>query len=300
MNDAFIEDLNARHNSDGGWGAVAGAPSDCECTALAVMALHRAGAAVDALSAGEEWLLIRQEQNGSWRYRDDGPVARWATPVVMLALNARQRSEAVARGMTWLVQEKGEQMPLLGRIREFLAGTKTVELDTTLDGWPWAAGTFAWVEPTSWALMAIKAAWGNDLPRAARGRVSEGEEMLLDRACPDGGWNYGNKRVLDVALEPYPDTTAIALLGLHGHDAPQVEAGFAALDRLLGENASGLALSLAALSARAWGRDTSALQARIMERYEEAGFLGETRTLALAALATESRTDWFGVNADHE
>jgi hypothetical protein len=200
--------------------------------------------------------------------------------------------------LEWLLAQKGEQMPWLGRIREFLSGTKVVELDTTLDGWPWSAGSFAWVEPTSWALMAIKSVWSEAPPGPARSRVEEGERMLLDRACPDGGWNYGNKRVLDVALEPYPDTTAIALMALHGRQAPEIESGFHALDRLLNENASGLALALGALSHKAWGRDSTALQTRLVGLYERGRFLGETRTLALAALATEGGPGWFGTTRD--
>jgi hypothetical protein len=291
---SFLQDLIVRQNSDHGWGAMEGAASDAECTALALLALGRAGVAADLTTAAERWLLDRQEDDGAWRYRDEGPGVRWPTPIVLLALNGRGHDGAIERGMTWLLAQKGAQMQWLGRLREFLSGTRVVELDTTLDGWPWAAGTFAWVEPTAWAVMAIRARWPDAPPRDARARLREGEAMLLDRACPGGGWNYGNKRVLDVDLEPYPDTTAIALLGLRGRDSPEITAGFTALDRLLGENASGLALSLAVLSLRAWGRDAASLRARLVERYEDSAFLGETRTLALAALATDSGPDWLG------
>lgn len=295
MNEVLLRELILRQNDDGGWAALHGAPSDAECTALACMALQRSDAGADHVERAERWLLERQGQDGAWRYRDDGPIARWPTPIVILALNGRGRNEAQDRGLSWLVAQKGEQMPLIGRIRELLSGRRAVELDTTLDGWPWAAGTFAWVEPTAWALMALKARRG-DGPRGANARIREGEQMLLDRACPDGGWNYGNKRVLEVDLHPYPDTTALALLGLHGHDAEEVDTGFIALERLLGEHASGLALALAVLSHRAWGRDSTELQARLIARFEHGQFLGETRTLALAALATESGAGWFGVH----
>jgi hypothetical protein len=293
MNEAFLDALLARQNDDGGWGALEGAASDSECTALAVLALHRSAAPADPLMRGEQWLIARQESDGAWRYRDEGPVARWSTPIAILALRGRGHDAAVARGLDWLVELKGERLPLLLRIREFLSASKTVDLDTTLDGWPWAEGSFAWVEPTSWALIAMKT-WSDGGSREARARIREGEQMLLDRACPGGGWNYGNKRVLDVALEPYPDTTALALMALYGRRAPEVDTGFVALDRLLGENASGLALALAALSRKAWGRASDDLVTRLIVRYEEGQFLGETRTLALAALATEPGPGWFG------
>jgi hypothetical protein len=87
-------------------------------------------------------------------------------------------------------------------------------------------------------------------------------------------------------------------MALHGRRAPEVDTGFVALDRLLGENASGLALALATLSRKAWGRASDDLVTRLMVRYEEGQFLGETRTLVLAALATEAGPGWFGAARD--
>jgi hypothetical protein len=42
--------------------------------------------------------------------------------------------------------------------------------------------------------------------------------MLIDRACPDGGWNAGNGIVLGTALAPHIDTTAIAVLALKEYE----------------------------------------------------------------------------------
>jgi hypothetical protein len=244
------------------------------------------------------WLLERQETDGAWRYADDGPVSAWATPMALLALHRQQSDararQAVQRGTDWLLELRGEQMSLRDRIKEYFTGRKVVELDTTLDGWPWAPGTFAWVEPTAWSLLALKALWPEDPPRSVRGRIREGETMIIDRACPDGGWNYGNGRVLDVDLEPYPDTTALALLALRGRDDPAVQAGFRALDELLNDHASGLSLALAILSRRTWNRPVAELPARMHARYEASGFMDETRSIALAALASAERMTWLG------
>ena len=38
--------------------------------------------------------------------------------------------------------------------------------------------------------------------------------MLMDRACPGGGWNAGNGVVYGVAVAPHPDDTAVALLAV--------------------------------------------------------------------------------------
>ena len=45
-------------------------------------------------------------------------------------------------------------------------------------------------------------------------RIHLGVEMLLDRACVDGGWNSGNSIVYGVPLRAHVDATAIALLAL--------------------------------------------------------------------------------------
>jgi len=46
--------------------------------------------------------------------------------------------------------------------------------------------------------------------------------MLVDRACPGGGWNAGNGLVFGAALNAHIDTTAIALLALTADDTPAV------------------------------------------------------------------------------
>jgi hypothetical protein len=52
--------------------------------------------------------------------------------------------------------------------------------------------------------------------------------MLLDRRCPDGGWNYGAPRALGVPLPSYPETTAMALLGLQGAEPRALEESYRA------------------------------------------------------------------------
>jgi hypothetical protein len=50
-------------------------------------------------------------------------------------------------------------------------------------------------------------------------QIQLGIEMLLDRACPGGGWNAGNGVAFGVALTPHVEATAIALLALQRTDA---------------------------------------------------------------------------------
>ena len=94
-------------------------------------------------------------------------------------------------------------------------------------GWGWVPGTVSWVIPTAFAIIALEQARhlpGVDTARL-RDRVALGREMLLDRACPTGGWNAGNGVVYGVALKPHIDATATALLALQGwQEHSQVQA----------------------------------------------------------------------------
>lgn len=89
--------------------------------------------------------------------------------------------------------------------------------DRRLDGWPWTPGTANWVEPTAHALRALRLSLPHHEAAAARERIAIGERLLLDRRCRDGGWNYGNKRVLQEDLPSYSECTALALIGLSGN-----------------------------------------------------------------------------------
>lgn len=83
------------------------------------------------------------------------------------------------------------------------------ELDTTITGWPWVKGTFGWVCPTSWALIALQLT-GN----GTHERVAEGRKFLIDRCIPEAGWNTGNKKIFNSQLFPFFDTTSLAALAL--------------------------------------------------------------------------------------
>jgi hypothetical protein len=72
------------------------------------------------------------------------------------------------------------------------------------------------VEPTAHALIALKKASAHVSDSRLRDRVASGEALLLDVRCKDGGWNYGSPWTLGEDQRSYPETTALALLGLQG------------------------------------------------------------------------------------
>jgi hypothetical protein len=69
-------------------------------------------------------------------------------------------------------------------------------------GWAYAEGTHSWVEPTAFAVLALKAA-SREYQAAAR----EGVAVLIDRQLPGGGLNYGNTFVLGQLIRPHIQPT---------------------------------------------------------------------------------------------
>lgn len=196
----------------GGWGYWSGQALHIEPTCLAILALaadrDRHRAQIDQAIAALE---SQGEASGLYRLDRGRPQAVWPTAMVIatrLALGLDARRSA------------GRLLEIRGRT---IKGDPEVQnmfnIDSERVGWPWAEGTFAWVEPTAWAVLVLRAAGFGNQPR-----VIEGVKLLLDRAFDTGGVNYGNRQVLGSMTEPIPGPTAIMLLALQGHDEPRVQA----------------------------------------------------------------------------
>ena len=277
--------LVTRRTREGGFAAVPGGAAHTESTALAGIAL---GAHSEDGRAALAWLLARQRSDGSWPLTDAVPGASWASAWALFALAGEtERREPLARGAHWLVEREGARPSLFARTLGALSGQeRRIEQDLSLRGWPWHAAAASWVEPTACALLALRrlAALGEAV--GARARIEEGERLLWDRMCVVGGWNYGNRRVLGEALEPFPDTTALALIALQGSPRKgELERCFGALDALLEARASSLSLALGALAGELHGRDARGLSQALEQRIERRGPPEETRSLAFACLA---------------
>lgn len=295
MTASATELLRAGQRGDGGWGATAGAAATTEATAYATMALHRAGPGHEAAVArGTGWLRARQRPDGSWPASDAVEGGSWMTSAAVIALHSPADRRAAVAGARWLLTQEGR---LYGRLRELwlrFFPDEGAGNDFTLQGWPWAAGTTSWVEPTAAALVALKRVRDALPRRAAAERIGEAEAMLFDRVCTGGGWNYGNSRVLGEELWPYPDTTAWALLALQDHPRhPVVLESLEAQRRMLRENDSGLTVALSILAFRAHRQPVADLEDRLRRNVEATELLGEMRPLALAVLALDARPSPF-------
>jgi hypothetical protein len=136
-------------------------------------------------------------------------------------------------------------------------------------------------------MIALKQAFVCCKPDRVSFRIRCGKEMLLDRACPGGGWNAGNGVVYGVPLAPHLDATAIALLALGGEQRNDPIAS--ALDWLWRTAATcsapwSLAWSILALDAH--GRPVEALVDRLYALRDPA-LLADSATLAAVILAID-------------
>lgn len=209
--------LEAAQNQDGGWGYRPGKPSWLEPTAYALLALSQR----KEMAFERGWKLVRSWQLpcGAWRPCAAVGEPHWATSLVLtLYAVAGGRDPALDRGIDWMLASAGTEDRAWSRLAHWLRPS-LVEFDPGLTGWPWDAGSSSWVEPTAHALMALRAVSRLTPNRDWAGHITRGERMLLDRRCRDGGWNYGNRRVLGADLPSYPETTALALMALDGHTA---------------------------------------------------------------------------------
>jgi hypothetical protein len=133
---------------------------------------------------------------------------------------------------------------------------------------------------------------GGELDR----RLHLGAEMLIDRACPEGGWNAGNAVVYGVALRPHIEPTALALCALRSQPSfPIVRSSMSwLLSRIGCPSAYSLAWLILAASAYAEVMPevlpaVAFARARLVSMVEEPERIDDTATIALAALALDAR-----------
>jgi hypothetical protein len=289
--DDLVERILSGQNQDGGWGFLPGKSSNTECTSLCLLALDSLGAKqpVASTKRGLDWLVQRQRADGSWPLSDSTNEASWTTALAIIALNRFRKYQLKTRTASdWLLKQEGRTPGVLARlIGAFVSHSNTVALNPDLKGWAWVPRTFSWVEPTSYALVALKQVRTHVAAKNLEERIQQGEMMIYDRMCSGGGWNYGNSKVFGDALWPYPDVTAVALIALQDHQLNQAnQESVSALRKMMQETDSGLALCWGTICLSIYGDETSGWKRQIEKRFQTTGFLGEAKTLALALVAS--------------
>ena len=206
--------LRKTQNSDGGWGYFAGKSSWLEPTAYAALALAGEAAADRAWKLLSSWQL----PDGSWKPAAEVQGSSWGTSLcATIAMTRKEWGQPLQNGVKWLVGSSGVESNWLNVAAARLRLVKQ-ERDIGLKCWPWKPGNSGWVEPTVHALVALKQASAKLSSSELGSRVRMGEAQLMDVRSRDGGWNYGSPAALGVDLPSYPETTALALVGLQGRD----------------------------------------------------------------------------------
>jgi hypothetical protein len=241
-------------------------------------------------SAGRAFEAIRrwQRPDGAWRPAPGVDEAHWSTSLALLACQGRGvRDVRADAAVQWLLRVQGNEG---GWLRSVIRGIKGAEADQNEDlhGWPWRDGNSSWVEPSSYALMALKRAG-----QGTHARTQMAEAMILDRRCADHGWNYGNKRVYAVAMPSYGETTAIALLGLQGNQ--EAAKSVPCATGHWKSQPIGLARAWLGIALRANGALTQAeTESRLGEAVPAGGDIALTALEAIA-LAADGGRRWFGI-----
>jgi hypothetical protein len=198
-------------------------------------------------------------------------------------------AEPLVRAGNWILAQEGSKPGILAKLILALSfQKKAVHLNDDLVGWSWTPGSFSWVEPTSYCLIALKKIKSRLSAKAVQERVDQAELMIYDRMCEGGGWNYGNAAVYGDPLWPYPDITALALIALQDHkERNDNRVSLRALSKMAETTDSGLALGWATICLSVYGEDISELRKRLDQKFARTKFLGETKPVALAILASE-------------
>jgi hypothetical protein len=227
-----------------------GGTTAAEPTALAALAFLAHGRHGSAQAAANE-LAAMQQASGEVGVRSGENSPGWPTSLAVVAWrsvgNALRGVPLTAdsdRALGWLLSNRGQGVE---RSDNFGHNTELV-------GWAYAEGTHSWVEPTSFAVLALKAADRGQTP-AAR----EGVSVLIDRQLPGGGLNYGNTFVLGQLIRPHIQPTGIGLLALRGETDPsgRLEKSIAWLRRSIGPETTPLSLAWAILGLNAQQADVA-------------------------------------------
>jgi hypothetical protein len=190
-------------------------------------------------------LAKMQQANGLVSVRAGDQSPGWPTSLAVVAWNAfmqatnsRDHAGNAARGVDWLLANRGKS----------IERTDAFGHNPELVGWAYAEQTHSWVEPTAFAVLALKSA-GRGHESAAR----EGVSVLTDRQLPGGGLNYGNTYVLGQLLRSHVQPTGISLLALAGETdrGGSMAKTVAWLSRSIGPETTPLSLAWAILGLRA-------------------------------------------------
>ncbi len=296
--------LQKVQNADGGWGYYAGKMSFSEPTCFTILALSNSELYELNTQNGLSWLTNQQLKDGGWKVSPNDDEASWTTShaVIVLATLGRQKTRHTSLkdlvrdlGVPWLLNAHGH----------LLSVNKLLKLDTKARGWPWMKGTSSWVEPTAYALIALKLAmsrhdsWLVSYPPQTytkyNQRAQDAEALFFDTMCKGGGWNYGNSCVLGVDLKPFISTTAITLIALQGCEENEmahkaIQQGLNLIKAPVDIELSALSLAWSIICLSIYGEETTSLCTSLCKFQKDNGSWEDNAYLtALSLLALKTK-----------
>ena len=283
----LLDELTRRQLPSGGWATSTTskqAALEPSCLAALTLGLRSGGA-----HGVQDFLLRVQNANGSWpAFVGDDPDGGWVTSLALIALRDYVPGiPARLRGFHWLLKFAGKESNWLWRWK-FRTTDRHVRFVPDKYGWPWFPETLSWVVPTSFAVLALNQlpCRCGDLGRIPH-RVNLGMEMLIDRACPGGGWNAGNGVVYGTPLSPHADDTAIALLALSERkEIPFTQSAVQWLEKTAQTLRSPWSLAWAILALAAHGRPVELLVV-CLRSIPDLLAIEDSGTLALVCLSLD-------------
>ncbi|HEV2616977.1 MAG TPA: hypothetical protein VGU63_10250 [Candidatus Acidoferrales bacterium] len=296
MESSFAENfylplLESTQNADGGWGFYPGSLSRVEPTCWAVIALKEFESREEVserLSHGRQFLCSSQLPAGSWPATPEQEIGCWVSSLACWALLAnKDLSGAVAAGLHWLCEDwPKDSSPLRRMLKKFSSAREVAQHNDSYRGWGWTPGTSSWVEPTSFALIAISQCPQELLPQKAARRQQLAKSMLFDRMCPGGGWNCGNPRTYGVDGESLVIPTSLALIALREEqNRPEIAASRAWLKKSLANVHGSSSLALARLCLETFGEEHLITDERLVEAFSRNEFLRNTVVTSWHCLA---------------
>lgn len=241
---------------DSGWGYYAGIQQAYpEPTCYSLLALSDTSfSPTNPLN----WLASLVNADGQlYLPQDDSP--NWGTAHLVITLSRLNQFPALRQAsVDWLLAWKSENVET-----SFGQG-----VDGSLIGWSWISNTFSWVEPTSYAVLALKL-----VGQGMHARVKEAEALLFNRMCQPGGWNFGTPSIMDQSIDPSMPETAIAMFALQDLPAAAdaIQKGLDILEQGLPNFPSTLSLSLGVLCLDLFDRPTEKFAEMLLARQETDG-----------------------------
>jgi hypothetical protein len=200
-------------------------------------------------------------------------------------------AKAIAAGLNWLCEDwPRDSSPWRRLLARFSADGDVFPINNSYRGWGWTPRTSSWVEPTSFALLALEQRDAGVAASKVERRRQLATALLYDRMCPGGGWNCGNPKVYGVAGEPLVMPTAVALLALRGYpERGENVSSLQWLERSLPSIQGAGSLALARMCLVAYGRRWPADAPTLSELYARGEFLDNVEVVAWTCLALTGR-----------